>query len=72
MGYVFFRKKGDKPSEKPQPKESPKPKSKSIQFHCDNCGRDRHIEEFRFRTSEERLAREMANKGRYLKVHLGP
>jgi hypothetical protein len=71
-GNEFFGKKGEKPSEekpseeKPEPKENPKPKPKLKPFHCEHCGRDGHLAEFCFRRkSEERLAREWANKDRY-------
>jgi hypothetical protein len=64
--------KGEKPSEeklseeKPEPKENPKPKPKPKPFHCEHCGRDGHLAEFRFRRKcEERLARELANEDRY-------
>jgi hypothetical protein len=64
----FFGKKGEKPSEeKPDPKENPKPKPKPKPFHCEHYGRDGHLAEFCFRRKrEERLARELANKDRYL------
>jgi hypothetical protein len=74
----LFGKKGDKPSEKkpseekPKPKENPKPKPKPKlkPFHCEHCGRDGHLAEFRFRRKrEERLARELANKDRYRPSH---
>jgi hypothetical protein len=54
----------EKPSEKkPQSRENPKPKPKPKPFHCEHCGRDRHLAEFCFRRKrEERLARELANK----------
>jgi hypothetical protein len=78
LGNEFFRQKGEKPSEekmgeekmgeeKPEPKENPKPKPKLKSFHCEHCGRDGHLAEFCFRKKrEERLARELANKDRYL------
>jgi hypothetical protein len=70
LGNEFFGKKGEKPTdEKPQPRENPnpQPKTKLIPFHCDHCGRDGHLAEFRFRRKhEEMFAREMANKDRYL------
>jgi hypothetical protein len=54
---------GEKPSEQPQPK----PKPKLVQFHCDYCGRDGHKGEFCFkRKREERMAKEWANKDKYL------
>jgi hypothetical protein len=72
LGNEFFGKNGEKPSEeksgeeKPEPKENPKPMPKSKPFHCEHCGRDEHLAEFRFkRKREERLARELANKDRY-------
>jgi hypothetical protein len=72
LGNEFFGKKGEKPSEmnlseeKPEPKENPKPKPKLKPFHCEHCGRDRHLAEFFFRRKcEERWARELANKDRY-------
>jgi hypothetical protein len=73
LGNEFFGKKGEKPSEekpseeKLEPKENPKSKPKPKPFHCENCGRDGHLAEFCFRRKlEERLARELANKDRYL------
>jgi hypothetical protein len=67
LGNEFFGKKGEKLSEeKPEPNENPKPKPKPKPFHCEHCGRDGHLAEFCFkRKSEERLARELANKDRY-------
>jgi hypothetical protein len=72
LGYEFFWKKGEKPSEekpseeKPKPKEYPKSKPKPKSFHYEHCGRDGHLAEFCFRRKrEERLARELANKDRY-------
>jgi hypothetical protein len=67
LGNEFFGKKGEKPSEeKPEPKENPKPKPKLKSFHCEHCGRDRHLAEFCFRRKrEERLARELASKDMY-------
>jgi hypothetical protein len=72
LGNEFFGKKGEKLSdekpgeEKLEPKENPKPKSKPKPFHCEHCGRVRHLSEFCFRRKrEERLARELANKDRY-------
>jgi hypothetical protein len=54
---------GEKPSEQPQPK----PNHKLVQFHCDYCGRDGHKGEFCFkRKREERMAKEWANKDKYL------
>jgi hypothetical protein len=66
LGNEFSRKKGEKPSEeKLEPTESPKLKPKPKPFHCEHCGRDGHLAEFGFRRkSEERLARELANKDR--------
>jgi hypothetical protein len=68
LGNEFFGKKGEKPSEeKPEAKENPKPKPKPKPFHCEHCGRDGHLAEFCFRRKhEETLARELANKDRYL------
>jgi hypothetical protein len=68
MGSEFGGKKGEKPSEKPQPQQDPKLKlkPKPITFHCDDCGRDGHKEEFCFRKRmEERFSREMAKMDRY-------
>jgi hypothetical protein len=71
----FFVKKEEKPSEeksseeKLEPKENPKPKPKPKlkPFHCEHCGRDWHLADFCFgRKREERLARELAKKDRYL------
>jgi hypothetical protein len=68
LGNEFCGKKGEKPSEeKPEPQESPKQKPKSKPFHSEHCVRDGHLAEFCFkRKSEERLAKELANKDRYL------
>jgi hypothetical protein len=63
----------EKPSEKPsvqgnkhEKKPQPTPKAKPVYFHCDHCGREGHKREFCFRRrTEDRLAREMANKDRY-------
>jgi hypothetical protein len=67
LGNEFFGKKGEKPSEeKLEPKENPKPKPKPKPLHCEHCGREGHLAEFCFRRKrEERLARELANKGSY-------
>jgi hypothetical protein len=64
-------KEGEKPSEKPsgKPREKPceephpKPKSRSIHFHCEFCGKDGHKREFCYkRRREARMAKEWANK----------
>jgi hypothetical protein len=68
LGYVFFGKESEKPSEekpieKPseeKPSEQPqsKPKPKLLQFHCDYYGRDGHKGEFCFKKKhEERMAK---------------
>jgi hypothetical protein len=73
---MFFGKEGEKPSEekpvekpsgeKPNEQPHPKPKPKPIKFHCGYCGRDGHEGEFCFkRKSEERMAKEWANKDKY-------
>jgi hypothetical protein len=48
--------------ESQSPKQKPKPKLKP--FQCEHCGMDGHLAEFCFRRKrEERLSREIANKG---------
>jgi hypothetical protein len=57
---------GEKPSEQPQSKPNPKP----VRFHCGYCGKEGHKDEFFFkRKREERMAKEWANKDRYILSH---
>jgi hypothetical protein len=59
-------KPSEKPSEKPCEEPHPKPKSRSIRFHCEFCGKDGHKKEFCYkRKREARMAKEWANKDKY-------
>jgi hypothetical protein len=41
-----------------------------VKFHCDYCGKDGHKGEFCFKKKrEERMAKERANKDRYISSH---
>jgi hypothetical protein len=80
-GKVFFGKESEKASEeksgeKPReekPSEQPQPKPKLVRFHCGYCGKDGHKDEFCFkRKREERMAKEWANKDRYIPSHCVP
>jgi hypothetical protein len=73
---VFFGKESDKASaekpvekqsgEKPSDQPQPKSKHKLVRFHCGNCGRDGHKDEFCFKRKREvRMAKEWANKDKY-------
>jgi hypothetical protein len=75
-GKVFFGKESEKASEekssgeKPSEQPQPKPKPKLVRFHCDNCWKEGHKDEFCFkRKHEERMAKEWANKDRYNPSH---
>jgi hypothetical protein len=53
----------EKLSEQPYSKRKPEP----IKFHCGYCGKDGHKDEFCFKGKrEERMAKEWANKDRYM------
>jgi hypothetical protein len=58
-----------KPSEKPCEEPHPKPKSRSICFHCEFCGKDGHKKEFCYKRREARMAKEWTNKDRYHPSH---
>jgi hypothetical protein len=56
----------EKPSEKSCEEPHPKPKSRSIRFHCEFCGKGGHKRAFCFkRKREERMEKEWANKDKY-------
>jgi hypothetical protein len=76
-GKVFFGKESEKASEekpiqklsgeKPSEQPQPKPKPKLMRFHCGYCGTDGNKDEFCFkRKREDRMAKEWANKDKYL------
>jgi hypothetical protein len=57
-------------SEKPCEEPHPKPKSRSIYFHCEFCGKDGHKKEFCYKKRRAaRMAKEWANKDRYHLSH---
>jgi hypothetical protein len=63
-------KPSEKPSEKPCEEPHPKPKTRSICFHSEFCGKDGHKKEFCYkRRREARMAKEWANKDRYHPSH---
>jgi hypothetical protein len=66
-------KPSEKPSDKPCEEPHPKPKTRSICFHYEFCGKDGHKKEFCYkRRREERMAKEWANKDRNHPSHEVP